>query len=210
MLKQLIISLLLTNSLTILAQDLYSDARVKWIRNYFNDVNRITLNENPDVYNYSYCGRYINETGDTVFEGECEAREIKIFKNNKQVIKVVDRNFGGEGTDHEIKKEYYIKNDTIIFLFITSRRMNYNYDPKLGNPIYLQEERIYFKNGEEYYHLMREFEGHTSNEDELYKEEQTEIHKKDTEYYVYGLNEILDNFYKNNMTFFEEKIEKIK
>ena len=198
----------LSFSLNLKSQDLYEDSIIKSIRSSYARINDRTKKIIPVIYKFSYCGRYINEAGDTLFEGECEEREFSLFKFGDRIVRVNDKSYGGEGGIHSTSIEYNFVNDSLIFVFISSNH-NFGYTDNLkGNEINLEEERIYFNKLIPYFHVKRTFHGSENNRNDFYKLKQDKVSVESDNYYIQSANEIIANYLNNQMSKYEEEIER--
>ncbi|MEN8123021.1 MAG: hypothetical protein ABFS35_21960 [Bacteroidota bacterium] len=209
MIKYFITFCFIINSFIIFSQNLYSDKTIKEIRNYYNQITSELIKVNPEVFTFSETIGYIDKNGDTtLYEGEGDSgdQKISIYKINNRIVRIVDFYSGSSGSYHEGKTEYTIKNDTLIFVFVSQGE--HSYDMNLGNPTKLKEERIYYNKGKPYVHVKREFDGLAANRKSFYKQKSEIASKKHDNFYIELLQEILTNYKSNNMSYYDNKYER--
>jgi hypothetical protein len=204
----ILIALMLTLSNT--AQDLYSDAEIKKIRVRCSTINLWVSDTNAEVFTFIDGSAFIDENGDTIYEGEGEQRTVSIYKKDNKIIRITDQYASYEGEARLRSIEYNLYNDTLIFVFTTESVQSYVPQEDKGFHLYKSEDRIYFKNLTPYYHLARSFSGYTSDLTDFAKDSlQEETGTLNDTMFIDNLNEIKTNYLTHYMKVYERVIEKL-
>ncbi len=193
------------------AQKLYSDPTIKNIRSAYSTITQWVYVTKPEVFEFVDGSAYIDEKGDTIYEGEGELRIISIYKKDNKIIRIVDQYSAYEGEARTRSVEYNLFNDSLIFVFISQSTQSYVETEGKGFDLSMTEDRIYFKKLKPYYHLCKSYYGFTNLLKDFSKEaKQEEIDVRRDDGYVESLNEIKDNFLIKNMKVYERVIERLK
>lgn len=193
------------------AQKLYSDATIKNIRSEYSTINQWISATKPEVFKFVDGSAYIDEKGDTIYEGEGELRIISIYKKENKIIRIEDQYSAYEGEARTRSVEYNLFNDSLIFVFICQSTQSYIETEGKGFDLSMTEERIYFKKLKPYYSLFKSYYGFTNLLKDFSKEaQQEEIDVREDNSYVESLNEIKGNYLKNNMRVYERVTERLK
>jgi hypothetical protein len=209
--KAIITLLALMYTVNSYAQKLYSDATIKNIRTLYSSINQLASATKPELFEFIDGSAYIDEKGDTIYEGEGEQRNISFYKNGNKIIRIVDQYLAYEGEARTRSVEYNLFNDSLIFVFVSQSAQSYVETEGKGFDLRMSEDRIYFKKLKPYYHLSKNYYGYTNELKDFSKDaKHEEVNLRGDDSYIESLNEIRDNYLKNNMKVYERVIEKLE
>jgi hypothetical protein len=180
----------------------------KLVTDKFSDMQQQDSAISTKSFGFDYCGKYIDEKGDTVSDGECESREVIFSFKKGRLHEIVDKTEGEEGCFHYTKKQYLFEADELTYLNVTSDCMSYWSTDGKGPHHAYSEEKYYYQSDTSFITRERSFEGYTQEYNAFIKKDEFidgknrmgEIHFKE------GI-ELKSNFENNNMKVYAEVID---
>lgn len=196
-------------ALNCYSQKINSDPVIKDIRLKYKAISESVLQSQKDSFEFNYGDAYINEQGDTVYEGEGELRDFIIFIKENHIIRIIDSYTTTEGESRTRSTEYNLYNDTLLFVFVSEEGHSYNEMDDDGYRISRLEERIYFKNLKPYYHLRKDYSGYTNDSIDFKKDVSNRETDTNSDFiYTDELKEIVNNYLNNHMDAYRRVIER--